>query len=309
MYRLIFSICIQLCILLQLNGCSKASLKKISNSPPKWVNEYVRGEIISGYGDSTVGVGYSEPTFYEKDAWRIASKYARAVVARTYSGQIRNILFENLEGEKARQEILTKQKTDVILQNSRIVDVWIDRSGIIGIVNSAYALCVVPGNITAITIRTVEDSKRLIKLGVPEWLIHTDSGSDVLKSIGFSPRAFIEVDQQSQALKNAIEEMQKIIEIRVLEILVLYENLNYGWIRSAAEESIVNDLTAAISDAAVEVDYWVDDDGKFGCEKCSYLLLELQTSNSSVSKALLESKFQSVDDEKQLLSKIVDTVF
>ena len=290
---------------------SCSSVPKIieKNPPPEWVLSYSKGEDIKGFSGSMVGIGHSEPTFYEKDAWRIASKNARAVVARSYSGLIRNVIFENMREEKAQYEALTKQKTDVVLQNSRIVDVWIDRNGIIGKTNSAYALCVVPDSISSTTYRTAVGSERLMKLGAPAWIIHVDTDSDVLRSIGFSQKAFFEADQHSNALKSAIEEMQKIIEIRVSEILVLYENLNYSWIRSAAEESIVNDLTATISDAAVEVVYWTDDDGILGCEGCSYLLLELQTHNSSVSEAIFESEIEPADEEKLLLSKIVDTVF
>jgi len=261
MYKLNFYIYILFSFLLLLNGCSGAPLKKTSNPPPDWVLSYAEGEDINGFSGSTAGIGYSEPTFYEKDAWRIASKNARAVVARSYSGKIRNILFENIEGEEVRQEILTKQRTDVVLKNSRIIDVWIDRNGIMGKANSAYALCVVPDNISSTTYRTETDIKRLKKLGAPEWLIQTDTDSDVLRSVGFSQRAFFEADQKSQASKNAIEEMQKVIEIRVSEILVLYRNLNYGWIKSASEEKITSDLTAVITDKAREVDYWVDEAG------------------------------------------------
>ena len=129
-------------------SCSSAPKIIEKNPPPEWVLSYNKGKNINGFSGSTVGVGYSEPTFYEKDAWRIASKNARAVVARSYSGKIRNIIFENMEGEDAQLEVLTKQKTDVVLKNSRIVDVWIDRNGIMGKANSAYALCVIPDSIS-----------------------------------------------------------------------------------------------------------------------------------------------------------------
>ena len=309
MYKLNFYIYILLSFLLLLNGCSGAPLKKTSNPPPDWVLSYAEGEDINGFSGSTVGIGYSEPTFYEKDAWRIASKNARAVVARSYSGMIRNILFANMEGEKTQQEVLTKQRTDVVLKNSRIVDVWIDRNGIMGKANSAYALCVVPDNISSTTYRTETDIERLKKLGAPEWLIRTDIGPDVLMSIGFSQRAFFEADQKSQALKNAVEEMQKVIEIRVSEILVLYENLNYSWIKTASEEKITSDLTAVITDKAREVDYWVDEDGILGCMGCSYLQLELQTRTSGLSEAVLESGIEPTGEDKQLLDEIIDTVF
>ena len=311
MFKVIPVICVHSGFLFVIIGCSGAPPVEdvILNPYPNWVEAFVRGESIAGFDDSVVGVGYSEPTFYEKDAWRIASKNARAVVARSYSGKIRNILFENIEGEEVQQEILTKQKTDVVLKNSRIVDVWIDRNGILGNANSAYALCVVPDNISSTTYRTASDSVRLMQLGAPGWLIQADTGSDVLRSIGFSQRAFFEADQHSQASKHAIEEMQKVIEIRVSEILVLYENLNYSWIKSASEEKITSDLTQVITDEAREVDYWVDDDGILGCEGCSYLLLELQTRNGGVSKAVLESEIEPTGENKQLLDEIIDAVF
>lgn len=290
-------------------SCSYAPKKIEKNPPPVWVLSYADGEEITGFSGSTVGVGYSEPTFYEEDAWRIASKNARAVVARSFSGKIRSLLFENMEGEETQLEVLTKQKTNVILKNSRIVDVWIDRNGIMGKANSAYALCVVPDDITSTTYRTAVNIERLTELGAPEWLIHSDIGSDVLRSVGFSQRAFFETDQKSQALKKAVEEMQRIIEIRVTEILVLYENLNYGWIKSASEEKITSDLTKAITEKAREVNYWVDDDGILGCTECSYLLLELQTRNSGLSKAVLEGEIEPSGEDKQLLDKIIDTVF
>ena len=290
-------------------SCSSVPIISEKNPPPDWGLSYNKGENINGFSGSTAGIGYSEPTFYEKDAWRIASKNARAVVARSYSGKIKNILFENIEGEEVRQEILTKQRTDVVLKNSRIVDVWIDRNGIMGKANSAYALCVVPDDITSTTYRTAVNIERLTELGAPEWLIHSDIGSDVLRSVGFSQRAFFETDQKSQALKKAVEEMQRIIEIRVTEILVLYENLNYGWIKSASEEKITSDLTKAITEKAREVNYWVDDDGILGCTECSYLLLELQTRNSGLSKAVLEGEIEPSGEDKQLLDKIIDTVF
>ena len=290
-------------------SCSSVPIISEKNPPPEWVLSYKNGENINGFSGSTAGIGYSEPTFYEKDAWRIASKNARAVVARSYSGKIKNILFENIEGEEVRQEILTKQRTDVVLKNSRIIDVWIDRNGIMGRANSAYALCVVPDNISSTTYRTETNIERLKKLGAPEWLIQTDTDSDVLRSIGFSQRAFFEADQKSQALKNAVEEMQKVIEIRVSEILVLYRNLNYGWIKSASEEKITSDLTAVITDKAREVDYWLDEDGILGCMGCSYLQLELQTRNSGLSEAVLESEIEPSGEDKQLLNEIIETVF
>ena len=290
-------------------SCSSVPKLIEKNPPPEWVLSYSEGENISGFSGSTAGVGYSEPTFYEKDAWQLASKNARAVVARSYSGKIRNLIFANMEGEETHQEALTKQKTDVVLKNSRIVDVWIDRNGIMGKENSAYALCVVPDNISSNTYRTAADIERLTKSGAPEWLIHAAAGSDVMRSVGFSQKAFFEADQHSQALKNANEEMQKIIEIRVSEVLVLYENLNYSWIKSASEEKISNDLTAAITEKAREVGYWVDEDGILGCTGCSYLQLELQTGNGGLSKAVLESEIEPTGEDKQLLDEIIDTVF
>ncbi|MCH8305225.1 MAG: hypothetical protein IIB94_08870 [Candidatus Marinimicrobia bacterium] len=290
-------------------SCSYAPKKIEKNPPPVWVLSYADGEEITGFSGSTVGVGYSEPTFYEEDAWRIASKNARAVVARSYSGKIRSLLFENMEGEETQLEVLTKQKTNVILKNSRIVDVWIDRKGLMGKENSAYALCVVPKNISSNSYRSEAESERLLKLGAPLWLITADTSTDVLRSIGFSQVAFFEADQKSEALKNAVEEMRRIIEIRVTEILVLYENLNYGWIKSASEEIITSDITATITDKTKEINYWIDAGGILGCAGCSYLQVELQPGVADVSNLVFESDKEPTGEDKQLLDKIIDTVF
>ena len=290
-------------------SCSYAPKKIEKNPPPVWVLSYADGEVITGFSGSTVGVGYSEPTFYEEDAWRIASKNARAVVARSYSGKIRSLLFENMEGEETQLEVLTKQKTNVILKNSRIVDVWIDRKGLMGKENSAYALCVVPKNISSNSYRSEAESERLLKLGAPLWLITADTSTDVLRSIGFSQVAFFEADQKSEALKNAVEEMRRIIEIRVTEILVLYENLNYGWIKSASEEIITSDIRATITDKTKEINYWIDAGGILGCAGCSYLQVELQPGVADVSNLVFESDKEPTGEDKQLLDKIIDTVF
>ena len=290
-------------------SCSYAPKKIEKNPPPVWVLSYADGEVITGFSGSTVGVGYSEPTFYEEDAWRIASKNARAVVARSFSGKIRSLLFENMEGEETQLEVLTKQRTNVILKNSRIVDVWIDRKGLMGKENSAYALCVVPKNISSNSYRSEAESERLLKLGAPLWLITADTSTDVLRSIGFSQVAFFEADQKSEALKNAVEEMRRIIEIRVTEILVLYENLNYGWIKSASEEIITSDITATITDKTKEINYWIDAGGILGCAGCSYLQVELQPGVADVSNLVFESDKEPTGEDKQLLDKIIDTVF
>ena len=55
-------------------SCSSAAPLIEKNPPPVWVLSYAQGEDIQGFSGLTVGVGYSEPTFYEKDAWRLASK-------------------------------------------------------------------------------------------------------------------------------------------------------------------------------------------------------------------------------------------
>ena len=290
-------------------SCSYAPKQIEKNPPPVWVLSYADGEVITGFSGSTVGVGYSEPTFYEEDAWRIASKNARAVVARSYSGKIRSLLFENMEGEETQLEVLTKQRTNVILKNSRIVDVWIDRKGLMGKENSAYALCVVPKNISSNSYRSEAESERLLKLGAPLWLITADTSTDVLRSIGFSQVAFFEADQKSEALKNAVEEMRRIIEIRVSEIVVLYENLNQSWIKSASEEIITSDITATITDKTKEINYWIDAGGILGCAGCSYLQVELQPGVADVSNLVFESDKEPTGEDMQLLNKIIETVF
>ena len=290
-------------------SCSYAPKQIEKNPPPVWVLSYADGEEIAGFSGSTVGVGYSKPTFYEEDAWRIASKNARAVVARSYSGKIRSLLFENTEGEETQLEVLTKQKTNVILKNSRIVDVWIDRKGLMGKENSAYALCVVPKNMTSNSYHSEAESERLLKLGAPLWLITADTGTDVLRSIGFSQVAFFEADQKSEALKNAVEEMRRIIEIRVSEILVLYENLIQSWIKSASEEIITSDITATITDKTKEINYWIDAGGILGCAGCSYLQVELQPGVADISNLVFDSDKEPTGEDKQLLNDIIETVF
>lgn len=279
------------------------------NPPPDWVNAYNEGKNIDGFGESIVGVGYSEPAFFVSKTIEIAMRSARAEVARSFKGTIKNVIFEKINLESTVQENLTTYKTNVILENSRIMDIWVDVNGTLNTINGAYALCVVPRNLTSVNLGAGDESQKLLEKGVPGWLVSPSMEPGVIKSIGYSEKAYYTTDQHSYAFKNAVKEIQKIIELRISEIIVSYEGLDTGWIRSASEEELTSNLAEVIISNSVEMDYWVDEEGLLNCKGCSYLLLEVNPQKGKSVNVSFKEGFKVDKSEEKILNDIIRSTF
>ena len=295
--------------MLTLLFCACYNAPQKHGSSPDWVKAYNNGETISSFSGSIVGIGYSEPAFYLSDALDQATKKARAEAARAFSGDIKNIIFENLGLMNSTQEILITYKTNVVLENSRIVDIWIDAAGHTGRKNGVYALCVIPKALTSTNLGAGNESEKLIRKGVPEWLAKPEVDQAVITSIGVAQKAYYSEDQHSYAYQNAVEEIKKIIELRVSEIIVLYEGLNKGWLRTASELEITSELTEVIISNSVELDYWVDEEGLLGCVSCSYLLMELNPQMDESVSLSIENEFKIDESKKEMMDGIIHTAF
>jgi hypothetical protein len=110
---------------------------KAGKPPPPWVQK-----IPESTKDRVVTVGFSGPTFWPQDAMNNASEDARGKLAMAMSSKVEKYTQVGAAADSQHALDITKEATDVVMQNSRIDAIWVDEAGQLNEPGSAWAMAV-----------------------------------------------------------------------------------------------------------------------------------------------------------------------
>ena len=111
---------------------------KEGQPPPAWVDK-----IPESTKERIYAVGFCLPTFWPQDAMNNASEDARGKLALALSSKVEKVTQSVDRGDSLRELDITKEATDLVMQNSRIEVMWVDEAGARGESGSVYALAAI----------------------------------------------------------------------------------------------------------------------------------------------------------------------
>lgn len=183
--------------------------------PPKWIANPPKSSHAAMFA-----MGYSGPTFWPQDAINNASEDARGKLALSLSSNAESYRQEvQTSGGHASALDLTKEATDLVMQNSRIESQWVDEAGQLGEAGGVYALA-------SITLsgdrkeRAIDGPDKNNKM--PGWLDRLPSSTGKLYAAGYSGPTFRPDDAMQYAGDQAVTNLASALRSRVqaYELLV-----------------------------------------------------------------------------------------
>ena len=109
--------------------------------PPPWVDK-----LPESTKERTYAVGFCLPTFYPQDAMNNAAEDARGKLALSLSSKVEKVTQSVEQSDSQRKLDITKEATDLVMQNSRIEVVWVDEAGARSEAGSVWALAAIDKN-------------------------------------------------------------------------------------------------------------------------------------------------------------------
>ena len=129
-------------------GCHHSS--RVQKSSPRDVA--IPGWVLRTPNDpdNLYAVGISGPTFFAEDAKHYAADQARKELAKAIAGKVTSfmLMIQQSRGNTADEGFLvsaTSWATDLVLHNSQILELWVDKQGSIqgSTQGTTYALCAI----------------------------------------------------------------------------------------------------------------------------------------------------------------------
>lgn len=186
----------------KVNRWGKAIPDGATAKVPAWVSQ-----LPTSGGGKVYAVGRSGPTYWPQDGINNASDDARGKLALSLSSHVEN-LGENVETNQREKTVdVSKEATDLVMQNARIDSIWVDESGLQDEPGSVWALAVIDvdaakGKGDA---RLGGDAPGLgpdgkpVKNPVPAWLDRLPNGAGKVFAVGYSGPTFRPEDASGYA--------------------------------------------------------------------------------------------------------------
>lgn len=169
---------------------------------PAWVSK-----LPTSGGGKVYAVGRSGPTYWPQDGINNSSDDARGKLALSLSSHVEN-LGENVETNRRQGNVdVSKEATDLVMQNSRIDAIWVDESGAQDEPGSVWALAAIDvdaakgkgdARLSSSGPALGSDGKPL-KNPAPAWLDRLPSSSGRVYAVGYSGPTFRPEDAQGYA--------------------------------------------------------------------------------------------------------------
>jgi hypothetical protein len=151
--------------------------------PPSWVEK-----IPESTKDKHVAVGFCGPTFWPQDAMNNAAEDARGKLALSLSSKVERVQQNVEQTDYSRSLDITKEATDLVMQNSRIVSTWVDEAGVRGEPGSVWALAVIDS--TGSKDHSDRAAASAGGKGAPGWLDRLPSSPARLYAAGYCGPTF-----------------------------------------------------------------------------------------------------------------------
>ncbi len=224
---------------------------------PRWVDaapESTRARYVA--------VGFCKPTFWPQDALANAAEDARGKLALSLSSHVEALtkLAESNQGRLTQLDI-TKEATDLVVQNSRIEATWTDEAGTRDESGAVWALAVIDltqaGSGSAVDQTNGKNGNKM-----PGWLDRLPAASSRIYAAGYSGPTFSADDSLQYAGDAAVQNLAASLRSHVQAYALLVQTKTG---MSIDDFSHSDDPDAAFLDlvrksARVE-QVWVDEEG------------------------------------------------
>ena len=114
---------------------------KEGQPPPPWVER-----LPESTKERIYAVGFCAPTFWPQDAMNNAAEDARGKLALALSSKVERVSQSVDQSDSQRRLDITKEATDLVMQNSRIEVLWVDEAGARSEAGSVWALAAIDRN-------------------------------------------------------------------------------------------------------------------------------------------------------------------
>jgi hypothetical protein len=158
---------------------------KDGTPPPPWVEKIPESSVQRHYA-----VGFCLPTFWPQDAMNNASEDARGKLALSLSSKVEQLHQDVEQTGYDRRLDITKEATDLVMQNSRIEAVWIDEAGLRSEAGSAWALAAIDKDDTSAQGSAAAGGAKK----TPGWLDRLPTSPSKLYAAGYSGPTFRKED-------------------------------------------------------------------------------------------------------------------
>ena len=170
-----------------------------------------------------VAVGFSKPTFWPQDALNNAAEDARGKLALALASHVEVFGKANDTDRAAGALELTKEATDLVVQNSRIEATWSDEAGVRDDAGSVWALAAIDLQPGVGTARAPDETNRGSTKRMPGWLDRLPSAPSRIYAAGYSGPTFSAGDSLQYAGDAAVRNLAASLRSHVQAYTLLIE--------------------------------------------------------------------------------------
>jgi hypothetical protein len=220
--------------------------------PPGWVRK-----IPNSSAERAVAVGFSGPTFWPQDAINNAMEDARGKLALAMSSKVER--YTQVGGVSSDNALdVTKEATDVVMQNSRIDSTWVDAQGELNEAGSVWALAVLDKGAG----KEHGLSEANGKNGSPGWLNRLPTSKARLYAAGYCGPTFRPEDALEYAGDQAIKNLAASLRSHVQAYNLVIATTNGQAVDDFAHaEDPEQELIDRVRKKAKVEQVWVDKEG------------------------------------------------
>ena len=171
-----------------------------------------------------VAVGFSKPTFWPQDALNNAAEDARGKLALALASHV-EVLGKSNDTERGAAAALdlTKEATDLVVQNSRIEATWTDEAGVRDDAGAVWALAVIDLQPDGNAARAPDETNRGRANKLPGWLDRLPSAPSRIYAAGYSGPTFSAGDSLQYAGDAAVRNLAASLRSHVQAYTLLVE--------------------------------------------------------------------------------------
>ncbi len=199
----------------KVDGRSKPD--KEGAAAPAWVDkvpESSKGKLVA--------VGYSQPSFWPQDAIDAAAADARGKLALAVGSHVEVLGIDTATATANGGATISKEATDMVMQNSRIEATWVDASGERSDPGGVWALA-------SLELESIRGNSQPVpetapgKAG-PAWLDRLPASRTRIYAAGYSGPTYHPADAKQYARDNAIDNLAASLRAHVQAYTLLVEN-------------------------------------------------------------------------------------
>jgi hypothetical protein len=216
-------------------ACAGARKPPASVKLNRWGKPYKEGIAIPAWVDAVpessrgklVAVGYSQASFWPQDAIDAAADAARGKLALALASRVEVVGIDSATETANGGATISKEATDVVMQNSRIEATWVDENGERSDPGGVWALASLEIDSVrgkAQSLAEPASTKPGAGRSGPAWLDRLPGSKSKVYAAGYSGPTYHPEDARGYASEDAIENLTASLRARVQAYTLLVEN-------------------------------------------------------------------------------------